>query len=43
VTVAAVFAVHSARGTPEPLLSTLPAALLGPPSFAAYAWRSVGR
>jgi hypothetical protein len=40
ITIAAVFAVHSARGTPEPVLSTLPAAVLAPPSFAVFAWRS---
>lgn len=41
ITVVLVYAVHSTRGTPEPLLSTLPAALLGPPSFAFYAWRTL--
>ena len=40
VTITAVFALHSMRGTPEPVLSTLPAAVLAPPSFAAFAWRS---
>jgi hypothetical protein len=40
ITIAAVFAVHSVRGTPEPLLSTLPTVLLGPPSFAVFAWRA---
>jgi hypothetical protein len=39
ITIAAVFAVHSLRGTPEPLLSVLPAAVLAPPSFAVFAWR----
>ena len=39
VTVSATYAVHSLRGTPEPLLSTLPAAILSPPSFAIWAWR----
>lgn len=34
------FLVHSVRGTPEPVLSTLPTALLGPPSFLVLAWRA---
>lgn len=34
------FLVHSAKGTPEPLLSTLPTALLGPPGFLVLAWRA---
>lgn len=41
ITIALVYAVHSAKGTPEPLLSTLPAALLAPPAFAAFARRIV--
>ena len=39
VTVAATWLVHNLRGTPEPLLSTLPAALLSPPAFAVWSWR----
>ena len=34
------FLVHSLRGTPEPLLSTLPTALIGPPSFFVLATRA---
>lgn len=36
VTVCATFLVHNLRGTPEPLLSTLPAAILAPLGF--YVW-----
>ncbi len=31
--------LHSARGTPEPLLSTVPTMLAAPPGFAFIAWR----
>ncbi len=34
------FLVHSARGTPEPVLSTLPTALIGPPAFLLLGWRA---
>lgn len=34
------FLVHSMKGTPEPVLSTLPTALMGPPGFLALAWRA---
>jgi hypothetical protein len=34
------FLVHSLKGTPEPLLSTLPTALIGPPGFAVIAWHA---
>lgn len=34
------FLVHSVKGTPEPLLSTMPTVLVGPPSFLALAWRA---
>lgn len=40
LTVGATLLLHSLRGTPEPLLSTLPAALAAPPSFAAWAWKT---
>lgn len=40
LTVGATLLVHSLRGTPEPLLSTLPSALLAPPSFAVWAWKT---
>jgi hypothetical protein len=39
VTVGTTFLVHSLRGTPEPLLSTVPAALLSPLGFAFWARR----
>ena len=34
------FLVHSLKGTPEPLLSTLPTALIGPPGFLVLGWRA---
>jgi hypothetical protein len=34
------FLVHSLKGTPEPALSTLPTALIGPPSFLVLARRA---
>jgi hypothetical protein len=34
------FLVHSMKGTPEPVLSTLPTALMGPPAFLALGWRA---
>lgn len=34
------FLVHSLKGTPEPLLSTMPTALMGPPGFFVLAWRA---
>lgn len=37
VTVGATFFVHSLKGTPEPLASTVPVALLSPPVFAGWA------
>jgi hypothetical protein len=40
VTVGATFLVHSLRGTPEPVLSTIPVALLSPPSFTFWARRT---
>jgi hypothetical protein len=40
ITIVLVYAVHSLRGTPEPLLSTLPAGVLAPPSFAFFARRA---
>jgi hypothetical protein len=42
ITIVLVYAVHSLEGTPEPLLSTVPAAVLGPPSFAVFARRAGG-
>lgn len=34
------FLVHSLKGTPEPLHSTLPTLLMAPPGFAVLAWRA---
>ena len=34
------FFMHSLKGTPEPVLSTLPTALKGPPGFLVLAWRA---
>lgn len=39
VTVGATFLVHSLRGTPEPILSTVPAAVLSPLAFSFWARR----
>ena len=39
VTTTATFIVHSLRGTPEPINSTIPTILLGAPSFAVWALR----
>ena len=40
VTVCATFFVHSLKGTPEPLASTIPVALLSPPVFGGWALRT---
>jgi hypothetical protein len=40
VTVGATFLVHSARGTPRPVASTVPVALISPPSFALWGLRA---
>lgn len=40
LTIGATLLLHSLRGTPEPLLSTLPATLVAPPSFAVWAWKT---
>jgi hypothetical protein len=39
VAVGLTFLVHSLRGTPEPLYSTLPTLLVTPPAFTVWAWR----
>ncbi len=39
VAVGLTYLVHSMRGTPEPLYSTLPTLLVTPPAFAGWAWR----
>lgn len=40
IAVSLTFLVHSLKGTPEPVLSTLPTALMGPPGFLVLAWRA---
>ncbi len=40
VAVGLTFLVHSLKGTPEPMLSTLPTAVIGPPSFLMLGWRA---
>jgi hypothetical protein len=39
VAVGLTFVMHSLKGTPEPLYSTLPTLLITPPAFAVWAWR----
>ncbi len=43
IAIGLTFLVHSVKGTAEPLLSTLPTALLGPPTFLLVAWRASRR
>jgi len=40
IAVTLTFLVHSLKGTPEPLLSTMPTALIGPPGFLILGWRA---
>lgn len=40
VTVGATFFVHSLKGTPEPVASTVPVALLSPPVFIGWALKT---
>lgn len=37
LTILLVYAVHSMKGTPEPLLSTIPTIIMAPPGFLALA------
>jgi len=39
IAIGLTFLVHSLKGTPEPLHSTLPTVLMAPPSFFVWAWR----
>jgi hypothetical protein len=39
VAVGLTYIMHSLKGTPEPLYSTLPTLLVTPPAFAVWAWR----
>lgn len=41
VAVGLTYFMHSLKGTPEPLYSTLPTLLVTPPAFAVWAWRSL--
>jgi hypothetical protein len=39
VTITLVYLVHSLKGTPMPIASTLPTVILAPPGFLLLAWR----
>ncbi len=39
VTTGATLLLHSLKGTPEPLLSTIPVAVISPPTFLLLAWQ----
>ncbi len=39
LTIFLVFLLHSMKGTPKPLESTIPTIILAPPGFFALAWR----
>lgn len=39
VAIGLTYLVHSLRGTPEPLLSTIPTILMAPPAFFVWGWR----
>lgn len=39
VAIGLTYGVHSLRGTPEPLYSTIPTILMAPPSFLVWGWR----
>jgi hypothetical protein len=40
VAIGLTFLVHSLKGTPLPLHSTIPTMLMAPPAFMVWAWRS---
>ena len=40
IAIALTYLVHSLKGTPEPLLSTVPTMLMAPPGFLALGWRA---
>jgi len=40
IAIGLTFALHSLKGTPEPLHSTIPTMLMAPPSFFVWGWRS---
>jgi hypothetical protein len=39
IAIGLTYLVHSLKGTPEPLYSTIPTMLLAPPSLLAWGWR----
>jgi len=39
IAIGLTFLLHSLKGTPEPVHSTIPTLLMAPPSFAVWAWR----
>ncbi len=41
IAVGLTYIMHSLKGTPEPIYSTLPTLLITPPAFAVWAWRSL--
>lgn len=40
IAIGLTYLVHSLKGTPEPLLSTLPTLLMAPPGFLFLGWRA---
>ena len=40
IAIGLTFLVHSLKGTPEPLYSTLPTIIMAPPSFFVLGWRA---
>ncbi len=40
ITTGATFFVHSLKGTPEPVASTIPVAVISLPTFTVWAWKS---
>lgn len=39
VAIGLTYCLHSVKGTPEPLYSTIPTMLIAPPSFLVWGWR----
>ena len=39
IAISLTFGLHSLRGTPEPLYSTLPTVLSAPPAFLVWGWK----
>ncbi len=42
IAIGLTYTLHSLKGTPEPLFSTVPTMLMAPPSFIVWGWRSRG-